>query len=97
MDRRQRQTIPVAHRAADHDEPWHREGHRPWPAPGRQQYDGHTVHANLPLTLGDAAAAFNNQVIRGALAPDLAHQYTEVKSDEWVRACGAVTHFDREM
>lgn len=97
MDRRQRQTIPVAHRAADHDEAWHREGHRPWPASGRQQYDGHTVHANLPLTLGDAAAAFNNQVIRGALAPDLAHQYTEVKSDEWVRACGAVTHFDREM
>lgn len=69
MDRRQRQFIPVAHRAADHDEAWHREGHRPWPASGRQQYDGHTVHANLPLTLGDAAAAFNNQVIRGALAP----------------------------
>jgi glutamine synthetase len=28
---------------------------------------------------------------------ELATQYIAVKSDEWARACGAVTDFDREM
>lgn len=61
-------------------------------------YGSESMHAPLPLTLGDAVAAFNaNPVIRGSLPPDLAAQYAEIKADEWARACGAVTDFDREM
>lgn len=52
----------------------------------------------LPLTLGDAVAAFTkSKVIKGAFDPQLADFYAEVKFDEWARACGAVTEFDREM
>lgn len=70
--------------------------------PGEPQvgssYDGQARHAKLPLTLGDAVMQFNgNPVIRGAFSPELADQYAEVKFDEWARACGAVTDFDREM
>jgi len=54
--------------------------------------------AELPLTLGDAIAAFErNKVVRGYMPEELATQYIAVKSDEWARACGAVTDFDREM
>jgi len=54
--------------------------------------------AELPLTLGDAIAAFErNKVVRGCMPEELATQYIAVKSDEWARACGAVTDFDREM
>jgi glutamine synthetase len=61
-------------------------------------YDGQSLHDELPLTLGDAIEVFNaNPVIRGSLHPDLAAQYAELKFDEWARACGAVTDFDREM
>lgn len=61
-------------------------------------YDGDSVHAKLPLTLGDAVAAFDeNPVIKGALPVELATQYSAVKFDEWARACGAVTDFDRDM
>jgi len=70
--------------------------------PGEPQvgssYDGEGRHAKLPLTLGEAVAAFNdNPVIRGCLSADLAEQYSAIKFDEWARACGAVTDFDREM
>lgn len=52
----------------------------------------------LPLTLGDAVKAFTtSNVIRSAFDPELADFYAEVKFDEWARACGAVTDFDREM
>lgn len=69
--------------------------------PGEPQvgssYGDHT-YDTLPLTLGDAITAFNDDaVIRGSLGPDLAEQYSAVKFDEWARACGAVTDFDREM
>jgi glutamine synthetase len=54
--------------------------------------------AELPLTLGDAIAAFErNKVVRGCMPEELATQYIAVKSDEWARSCGAVTDFDREM
>jgi glutamine synthetase len=70
--------------------------------PGEPQvgssYDDEGIHDSLPLTLGDAVVAFNdNPVIRGCLHPELAAQYTDMKFDEWARACGAVTDFDREM
>jgi glutamine synthetase len=70
--------------------------------PGEAQvgssYDGEGIHAKLPLTLGDAVTAFNdNPVIYGSLPRELAAQYADVKFDEWARACGAVTDFDREM
>jgi glutamine synthetase len=59
---------------------------------------GDDTYETLPLTLGDAVKAFNdNDVIRGSLAPELADQYSAVKFDEWARACGAVTDFDRDM
>ena len=59
---------------------------------------GDNTYETLPLTLGDAVKAFNdNDVIRGSLAPELADQYSAVKFDEWARACGAVTDFDRDM
>jgi glutamine synthetase len=61
-------------------------------------YDGDGIHEKLPLTLGEAVTAFNdNPIIRGSLHPDLAEQYAAVKFDEWARACGAVTDFDRDM
>ena len=60
-------------------------------------YDDET-YETLPLTLGDAVKAFGaDSVIREALGAELADQYSAVKFDEWARACGAVTDFDREM
>ncbi|MDV3130065.1 glutamine synthetase family protein [Mycobacterium sp. 21AC1] len=61
-------------------------------------YDGKGLHARLPLTLGEAVTTLNDDpVIRGCLPAELVDQYTAVKFDEWARACGAVTDFDREM
>ena len=52
----------------------------------------------LPLTLGDAVAAFrNDEVMRTALPQEMSDLYLELKSDEWARACGAVTDWDRSM
>lgn len=52
----------------------------------------------LPLTLGDALAAFDrDKVVRSAFPEELVGLYLELKSDEWARACGAVTDWDREM
>jgi len=56
------------------------------------------THPALPRTLGDALTAFQaDPVISGALPAALAEQYTAMKFDEWARACGAVTDFDRDM
>ena len=66
---------------------WNRK--RPGEAQVGSSYAGESIHAQLPLTLGDAVAAFNaNPVIRGALPADLADQFSEIKADEWARACG---------
>jgi len=55
-------------------------------------------HPALPLTLGDALTAFAaDPVVSASLPRDLAEQYTAMKFDEWARACGAVTDFDRDM
>src|SRR5690606_20890760 len=52
----------------------------------------------LPLTLGDAVAAFrNDEVMRTALPQEMSDLYLELKADEWARACGAVTDWDRNM
>lgn len=52
----------------------------------------------LPLTLGDAVAAFrNDEVMRTALPQEMSDLYLELKADEWARACGAVTDWDRSM
>ncbi|MBE8515951.1 glutamine synthetase [Amycolatopsis sp. H6(2020)] len=52
----------------------------------------------LPLTLGDALAALDrDKVVRSAFPDELMSLYAELKADEWARACGAVTDWDREM
>ena len=65
---------------------------------GNSYADETSPFAGLPLTLGDAIATFErDKVVRGCMPEELATQYVAVKSDEWARACGAVTDFDREM
>jgi glutamine synthetase len=65
---------------------------------GNSYADETSPFAGLPLTLGDAIATFErDKVVRGCMPEELATQYIAVKSDEWARACGAVTDFDREM
>lgn len=52
----------------------------------------------LPMTLGDALAAFeNDDVVGGALPSELTELYLEYKRDEWARYCGAITEWEREM
>ena len=54
--------------------------------------------APLPLTMGDALRAFeSSELVRGALGDDLHDLYGAYKRDEWARACGAITEWDREM
>jgi glutamine synthetase len=51
----------------------------------------------LPRTLGEALDAFEeDEVVRGALPGDLLDTFMAIKRDEWHRACGAVTEWDRE-
>jgi glutamine synthetase len=52
----------------------------------------------LPLTLGDAISAFRaNLVMRCALPEEMTELYLALKDDEWARACGAVTDWERNM
>ncbi|MGL5912069.1 MAG: glutamine synthetase family protein, partial [Phycicoccus sp.] len=52
----------------------------------------------LPLTLGDALRAMaEDTVVTGALGEELSALFLEYKADEWARACGAVTDWDRDM
>lgn len=54
--------------------------------------------AALPLTLGDAVVALQyDKVVMDCMPENLLNEYVATKSDEWARACGAVTDFDREM
>lgn len=50
----------------------------------------------LPLTLGDAIAAFQeDDVLTSALGEDLAQLLVDYHADEWARFCGAVTDWER--
>lgn len=52
----------------------------------------------LPLTLGDAVAAFDGSAFAAsALGEDLAGLYSAFKRDEWARYCGAVTDWEHLM
>ncbi|CAN5350113.1 glutamine synthetase family protein [soil metagenome] len=68
------------------------------PGDPQQGNSSGSAHPALPLTLGDALTAFKaDPVIRGCLPGALADEYVAMKFDEWARACGAVTDFDRDM
>jgi glutamine synthetase len=50
----------------------------------------------LPRTLGEALEALEaDEVVRSVLPSDLFDTFMHVKRDEWRRACGAVTDWDR--
>ena len=52
----------------------------------------------IPLTLGDALAAFDrDDVVRSAFPAELTQLYRELKADEWARSCGVVTDWERKM
>lgn len=52
----------------------------------------------LPTTLGDAIRAFAaDDLVTGALGPELTDLLIEYKTDEWLRYCGVVTDWEREM
>jgi glutamine synthetase len=54
--------------------------------------------ADLPKTLGEALEALAaDPVVTAALTPELLWTFMELKTDEWHRACGAVTDWHREM
>jgi glutamine synthetase len=47
--------------------------------------------------LGEALDALDEDgVVRGALPAELYETFVAIKRDEWHRACGAVTEWDRE-
>jgi glutamine synthetase len=51
----------------------------------------------LPTTLGEALDALaEDEVVRSALPGELYDTFVAIKRDEWARACGAVTEWDRE-
>jgi len=53
--------------------------------------------ALLPRTLGEALDALHeDEVVRGALPGELYDTFVAIKRDEWQRACGAVTEWDRD-
>ena len=50
-----------------------------------------------PRTLGEALEALEqDEVVRSALPGELYDTFVAIKRDEWHRACGAVTEWDRE-
>ncbi len=52
----------------------------------------------LPTTLGDAIRAFaTDGLVTGTLGADLADLLIEYKTDEWLRYCGVVSEWEREM
>jgi glutamine synthetase len=52
----------------------------------------------IPRTLGEALDALRaDRVVCDALGPELLETFLDAKTDEWHRACGAVTDFDRAM
>lgn len=70
----------------------------PGPALGEAPDPSAPAFADLPKTLGEALDALRaDPVVTGALAGELLWTFTELKTDEWHRACGAVTDWHREM
>jgi glutamine synthetase len=70
----------------------------PGPPTAKNSYDATADFPNLPLTLGDALTQLRaDDVVQRGLTPELVDLFVEYKSDEWARACGAVTDWDREM
>jgi glutamine synthetase len=70
--------------------------------PGEPQagssYGGTSKFARLPLTLGEALAAFHeDMVVRSALGDELSDLLAAYKSDEWARFCGTVTDWEFQM
>ena len=52
----------------------------------------------LPTTLGDAIRTFAaDSLVTGALGPELTDLLIEYKTDEWLRYCGVVSDWEREM
>lgn len=52
----------------------------------------------LPTTLGDAIRAFAaDDLVTGALGRELSDLLIEYKTDEWLRYCGVVSDWEREM
>jgi len=67
--------------------------------PGEPQagssYDGTSKFARLPLTLGEALSAFQDDpVVRSALGAELSDLLIDFKTDEWARFCGTVTDWE---
>jgi glutamine synthetase len=70
----------------------------PGPPTAANSYDATADFPDLPLTLGDALDEMaHDKVVRGGLTPELTDLFLEYKADEWARACGAVTDWDRDM
>lgn len=70
--------------------------------PGEPQagssYGGTAKFARLPLTLGEALTAFQeDMVVRSALGDELSDLLFAYKTDEWARFCGAVTDWEFQM
>jgi len=59
---------------------------------------GSEKRTRLPLTLGEAVQAFEDDpLIFNAFPPDLANLYRDLKADEWARFCSVVTEWERKM
>jgi glutamine synthetase len=70
----------------------------PGPALTASQDGIECAFAEIPKTLGEALEALQaDSVVRSALTPELLETFVELKTDEWHRACGAVTDWHREM
>lgn len=68
------------------------------PGPSKDERGVDQWADQLPLTLGDALRAFRNDPLMwNAFPREMAETYEALKSDEWARACGAVTSWDHEM
>lgn len=70
--------------------------------PGEPQagssYGGTSKFAKLPLTLGEALAAFSEDtLVRSALGDELSDLLVAYKADEWARFCGHVTDWEFQM
>ena len=70
----------------------------PGAALGAPVAPGAPVFEEIPKTLGEAMEALRGDaVVTAALTPELLWTFLELKTDEWHRACGAVTDWHREM
>ncbi|MFT2793641.1 glutamine synthetase family protein [Serratia sp. T13T92] len=70
----------------------------PGPSETKDSYVDGGESVGIPLTLGDAVAAFDrDEVVRNAFPAELTNLYRELKADEWARSCGVVTDWERKM